>query len=187
MKLTLNSEKTKRILGLTLVLTVGFGGGMAAKDLVDHKNSAHASQETKVPVEKVKEPQLSNRLIAPALWDVYIDPFFVPLTVTEKALPLVPLVTFPDATPKIQTIDGDKSLRLVAQVPGMSDKDVKVEASEHTVTIKAHKKQEEKANGKFEEFDEAFEQSVHLPCKVNADRVQASVKDGVLTVTLPKA
>lgn len=51
-------------------------------------------------------------------------------------------------------------------VPGMNEKDVKVEASEHTVTIKAHKKQEEKDKGRFETFDESFEQSVHLPCKV---------------------
>jgi HSP20 family molecular chaperone IbpA len=48
----------------------------------------------------------------------------------------------------------------------MNEKDVKVEASEHTVTIKAHKKQEEKDKGRFETFDESFEQSVHLPCKV---------------------
>ncbi|MFX7785063.1 Hsp20/alpha crystallin family protein, partial [Acinetobacter baumannii] len=50
-----------------------------------------------------------------------------------------------------------------------------------------HKNQEEKNNGRFESFSESFEQSVHLPCKVNADKVQASVKDGILTVTLPKS
>jgi HSP20 family molecular chaperone IbpA len=183
MKFAINRDKTKRILALTLALTVGFVGGMATKDAVDHKNSAHA---VCVSVEKVKEPRLSNRLIAPALWDIYIDPLAVPVAWTERTLPLVPLVTFPDATPKIQTVDSDKSLRVIAQVPGMSDKDVKVEASDQSVVIKGHKKQEEKNNGHFQAFDEAFEQSVHLPCKVNADKVQASVKDGILTITLPK-
>jgi HSP20 family molecular chaperone IbpA len=35
--------------------------------------------------------------------------------------------------------------------------------------------------------DESFQQTVNLPCKVNADKVQATVKDGILTVSLPKA
>jgi HSP20 family molecular chaperone IbpA len=190
MKLVANltAEKTKRALALALSLVVGFAGGFASRDLFDGKNSAAASEAAAVPVEKVKEaPLKSNRLIGPHLWDVYIDPFFEPLPWAAKALPLVPLVPFPVETPKVQTIDGEKELRIVAQVPGMGDKDVKVEAGEHMITIKGHKKQEEKNNDKFASFDESFEQSVHLPCKVNADKVQATVKDGVLTVTLPKS
>ena len=91
-------------------------------------------------------------------------------------LPLTPLISFSTNTPKVQTVNGDKDLRVIAQVPGMSGKDVKVEAGEHMVTIKAHKKQEEKGGLGFQSFDEVFEQSVHLPCKVNADKVQASIK-----------
>ncbi|MBU6454697.1 MAG: Hsp20/alpha crystallin family protein [Cyanobacteria bacterium REEB67] len=187
----LTDEKNKRALALALALVVGFAGGFASRDLFDGKNSAAASEAATVPVEKVKDaPLKSNRLIGPHLWDVYIDPFFDPIPWSVKALPpvpLVPLVPFPAETPKVQTIDGEKELRIVAQVPGLGDKDVKVEAGEHTITIKGHKKQEEKNNDKFASFDESFEQSVHLPCKVNADKVQATVKDGILTVTLPKS
>jgi HSP20 family molecular chaperone IbpA len=190
MKFALNSDRSKKLLSMALALGVGFVGGAATRDLVDHKNSAHASQEVSVPVAKVKEPLMNNRLIGPNLWDIYIDPLLepiaMPITLMDKAAPLVPLLAFPDTAAKIQTVDGDRSLKVIAQVPGMSDKDVKVEASEHMLTIKAHKMQEEKDSGRFQSFDEIFEQSVHLPCKVNADRVQASVRDGILTVTLPK-
>jgi HSP20 family molecular chaperone IbpA len=181
-------ERMKRGLVLALTLAIGFGGGFLTKELSDEKNSAHASEAANVPVQKVQEAEDGkiNRLIAPHLWDVYVDPFLMPVQWLSKPLPLVPLMDFPSATPKLQTIDGDKELRVIAQVPGMNEKDVKVEASEHAVTIKAHKKEEEKNNGQFKSFDESFEQSVHLPCKVNADKVQASVKDGILTVTLPK-
>ena len=181
------SDKSKRILALALSLAIGFVGGIATKDMVDAKNSARASQGNAVPVEKVKDPALSNRLIRPDLWDIYVDPFVLPTAWRMAPLPLTPLISFAADTPKVQTVNGDKDLCVVAQVPGMSDKAVKVEAAEHMVTIKAHKKQENKGGLGFQSFDEVFEQSVHLPCKVNADKVQASVKDGVLTVTLPKA
>jgi len=184
----LSGENAKRALALALSMFIGFASGFASKDFFGGNNKAFASEGAPVPVEKVKEVQkTSNHLIGPSLWDVYIDPFFAPVPWAATALPLLPLVHFPAETPKVQTIDGDKELRVIAQVPGMGEKDVKVEAGEHTVTIKAHKKQEEKNNSKFESFDESFEQSVHLPCKVNADKVQATVKDGVLTVILPKA
>jgi HSP20 family molecular chaperone IbpA len=183
-------ERVKRVLAVALTLAVGFVSGFVTKDITDKQNSARASESASVPVQKVSDAEIgktTNHLIAPHLWDVYVDPFFLPIQWTMKPLPLLPLMTFPAETPKLQTIDGEKELRVIAQVPGMNEKDVKVEASEQAVTIKAHKKQEEKNNGRFETFDESFEQSVHLPCKVNADKVQASVKDGILTVTLPKS
>lgn len=182
-------ERAKKAAIVALSLAIGFAGGFGSKELWDKNNSAHASEAANVPVQKVQEPAPGkvNRLISPHLWDIYVDPLFIPVNWTLKPLPLLPLMDFPPATPKLQTIDGDKDLRVIAQVPGMNENDVKVEASEHAVTIKAHKKQEEKTNSQFQSFDESFEQSVHLPCKVNADKVQASVKDGVLTVTLPKS
>jgi HSP20 family molecular chaperone IbpA len=183
------SEKAKRNLAVAIALATSFAGGFISQDLFDRQNSANASEAASVPVEKVSDSELSkgNSMIAPHLWDIYVDPLFTPVQWAMKPLPLVPLMTFPSETPKVQTIDGDKELRVIAQVPGMNEKDVKVQASEQVVTIKAHKRQEEKNNGHFETFDESFEQSVHLPCKVNADKIQASVKDGILTVTLPKS
>ncbi|MBS1955218.1 MAG: Hsp20/alpha crystallin family protein [Cyanobacteria bacterium SZAS-4] len=187
MKVT--EEKFKKAAIVALSLAVGFISGFAIKDLCDKNNSAHASEAATVPVQKLHDPQLGkvNRLIAPHLWDVYVDPLFMPVNLTLRPLPLLPLMDFTSSVPKLQTIDGDNELRVIAQVPGMDEKDVKVEASEHAVIIKAHKNQEEKSNSRFETFSESFEQSVHLPCKVNADKVQASVKNGVLTVTLPKS
>ena len=182
------NEKTKKILTISLSVLLGFGSGFAARELFDHPNCAQASEAAPVPVQKVTEksvPRL-NRLISPSLWDIYLDPFYVPVQWSTHPLPLAPLMSFPLDTPKIQTIDGDKELRVIAQVPGMSQSDIKVEASEQAITIKAHKKTEEKDNEKFQSFDESFEQSVHLPAKVDADKVQATVKDGVLTVMLPK-
>jgi len=186
--MNVRSEKAKMALTVALVLAVGFACGIASKEIFDSSNSARASEAAAVPVEKVSDASVGklNRMIAPNLWDVYVDPFFMPVPWAMKPLPLLPLMSFPEQKAKVQTIDGDKELRVIAQVPGMNEKDVKVEASEHSLTIKAHRKEEEKNNGQFASFDESFEQSVHLPCKIDADKVKAAVKDGVLTVTLPK-
>jgi HSP20 family molecular chaperone IbpA len=169
-------------------LAIGFGGGFATKELFDKNNSARATEAASVPVQKVPDSEIGklNRLIAPNLWDIYVDPLLVPVEWSVKPLPLVPLMPNSIAVPKVKTVDSDKEFRVIAQVPGMDEKDVKVEASEHSVKIKAHKKLEEKNNGKFEAVEESFEQSVHLPADVDAGKVQASVKDGVLTVMLPK-
>lgn len=181
-------ERAKKNIIVSLSIAIGFAGGFATKELYDRHNSAHASETVSVPVTKVSEsePENFNRLIAPHLWDIFVDPFFMPAQWALKPLPLVPLVSFPTETPKVQTIDGDKELRVIAQVPGMSEKDVKVEASENSLTIKGQKKQEVKDNARFESVSELFAQAVHLPCSIDADKVQATVKDGVLTVTLPK-
>jgi HSP20 family molecular chaperone IbpA len=181
-------EKGRLVLAVALSIAVGFAAGFISKDALDAGGSARASEPAAVPVTKVTEAESGklNRLISPNLWDIYVDPFMVPVSWAMRPLPLVPLMSFPLETPKLQTIDGDKELRVIAQVPAMNEKDVKVEASERAVTIKAHKRREAKDSGKFETVDEVFEQSVNLPAKVNADKVLATVKDGVLTVTLPK-
>lgn len=181
-------ERAKKSLTVALSVALGFAGGFAAKELYEQNNSAKASEAASVSVTKVPDSKAEklNRLIAPHLWDIYVDPLFMPIQWTMKPLPVVPLVSFPTETPKVQTIDGDKELRVIAQVPGMNEKDVKVEASESSVTIKGEKKQEAKDKERFESVSESFQQSLHLPCKVDADKVQASVKDGVLTITLPK-
>lgn len=182
------SERARKILTVALSVTLGFAGGILTKELYDGKNSASASEPAIVKVEKIKDQDVAkfNRLIGKDLWDVYIDPFLLPVDLGVRANPLLPLMSFPLEAPKVQTIDKDNELRVIAQVPGMNENDVKVEAGAHSLTIKAHKKREEKKGGGFESLSESFEQSLHLPSEVNADKVQATVKDGVLTVTLPK-
>jgi hypothetical protein len=180
-------DKSKTIFVAVSTLIIGFGSGFVFSEL-SNKNAAQASPPAAVVVEKVKDPVLTdaNKLVAPNLWDIYVDPLWAPVVFTVKPLPLLPILAYPDDIAKVQTIDGDKELRVIAQVPGMTEKDVKVQASEDSVTIKGRKAQEQKDKGRFESVEESFQQTVHLPSKVNPDKVQATIKDGVLTVLLPK-
>jgi HSP20 family protein len=94
--------------------------------------------------------------------------------------------------PKVKTIDGDKEIQVVAEVPGMSEKDVDVQAGKNTVTISGHRKEttgDDARNSKksFSTLEQSFTRTVSLPVEVDGDKVKATIKDGVLTVSIPKA
>lgn len=183
-------DKLARVSALAMSILFAFEVGFLSKDAIDKANLALAGEPAKVTVEKVSEPTSSfksNRLLGPDLWDIYVDPFFVPVGIKAMPAPLVPLLNFSAQTPRVQTINEEKELRVVAQVPGMNENDVKVEASERSVTIKGHKQEKRGENDKFQSYEESFSQTVQLPCRVDADKVQATVKDGLLTVVLPKS
>lgn len=91
----------------------------------------------------------------------------------------------------------DKAFELVAEVPGFSKEDLKVHLEEDgTLVVDAQKKVEkEEAPQEGEEGSAArrlyasrsFYQRLRLPEGVSAEGIKATTKDGVLTVTLPKA
>lgn len=76
-------------------------------------------------------------------------------------------------------------------LPGVTKEDVEIEIDADTIRIKGGKKVEEKEDTKkkyyFRSLDTQFEQSFNLPTVVDADKAQATFKDGVLEVKLPKA
>ncbi len=184
MKLT--TEKTKLIVGISLSLLLGVGGGFVLKEFVDKANAAGASEPAIVQVQKVKDNEIAkfHRLISPpSLWDPFSDPLWMPVDFAVRPLPLS---HFPSAVQNMQTVEKANELNVIAQVPGLSEKDVNVQVSDNTITIKGHKVKEERDKANFQSIDESFQQTVNLPCKVDADKVKATVKDGILTVSLPK-
>jgi len=85
--------------------------------------------------------------------------------------------------------DGD-SLRAEAEIPGVSQNDIEVYAVGNELTIKGTRKPREGEDVTYHRRERGtgeFTRVVTLPVDVNAEKVQASLKDGVLTITLPKA
>ena len=77
------------------------------------------------------------------------------------------------------------------ELPGLEDKDVNVSLSRDGLTISGEKRQEkeEKRRNYYraERSYGSFKRSIPLPCEVDAGKVDAVFRKGVLTVTLPKA
>src|SRR4051812_40992821 len=91
--------------------------------------------------------------------------------------------------PSIEAIETDKDVRVSAELPGMDEKDVEVLVNEDVLTIRSEKKAE--TEDKERRFSERtygrFERVIPLPFAVEQDKIAASFRNGVLTVTLPKS
>jgi HSP20 family protein len=77
-----------------------------------------------------------------------------------------------------------------AEIPGIDpDKDVELQVSDHTLRIRAERKEETKTQEKGRYRSEfrygSFSRALALPSGASADDVKASYKDGVLEVRIP--
>ena len=96
-----------------------------------------------------------------------------------------------EVMPSIDVRETDKELIVEAELPGMDEKDVHVTLNEGILSIKGEKKaeREEKKQGFHlsERRFGSFQRSFNLPEDADPEAVEATFKDGVLTVTVPKA
>ena len=91
--------------------------------------------------------------------------------------------------PSLEVSETDKDVTVTAELPGLDEKDVEVLLAEGVLTIRGEKKSEteDKERRFSERYYGRFERRVALPAEVDEDKVQASFKNGVLTVTLSKS
>ncbi len=93
-------------------------------------------------------------------------------------------------SPSLDIYEDEKSIIIKVDVPGMSQKDVSVEIQDNILTIKGERKEEEEMKQKNAHIIERrygkFIRRVSLPENVEADKTKAKIKDGVLTITIPK-
>jgi HSP20 family protein len=92
--------------------------------------------------------------------------------------------------PPMDLVENEQSLVLRADLPGMNEDDVNLEIKDGVLTISGERRSEseEKSEG-FHRVERAFgrfSRALSLPEGVDADKVSAHFKDGVLEVTIPK-
>jgi HSP20 family protein len=95
-----------------------------------------------------------------------------------------------EGRPRANLVDDGNQLVLTAEVPGLSERDVKLTLNQEVVTISGERTVEVPEGYSVHRRERAnvnFTRSFALPCRVNADRASATVKDGILTVTLEKS
>ena len=101
--------------------------------------------------------------------------------------------TFADAvwSPRVNISETNDHYVITADLPGMRKEDIKVTYDNGVLTIQGERKQEvEEKDEKLHRVERLygmFERSFRLPMSVQADKIQAEFKDGVLRLTLPKA
>lgn len=94
-------------------------------------------------------------------------------------------------SPALDVWDDKESFFVTAELPGMKKENIDISMHNGTLTISGERKHErEQKEGetfRSERYFGKFQRSVTLPAAVDAGKVKASYKDGVLTVELPKA
>ncbi|MHA1727895.1 MAG: archaeal heat shock protein Hsp20 [Promethearchaeota archaeon] len=79
--------------------------------------------------------------------------------------------------PLIDVIDDDEDeLIVVAEIPGVLKENIEIKANERSITI----------IGYNEEKEPKYDTTIDLPCRINPDHAQASLKNGILEVKLQK-
>ena len=95
-------------------------------------------------------------------------------------------------TPRIDVniTESDKGVKVIADVPGMDEKNIHISLHENMLTIEGEKsvEKEEKDAGytHYERSYGRFCRQLMLPAEVDQDDVDATYKDGVLTINLKK-
>ncbi|MBR2120494.1 MAG: Hsp20/alpha crystallin family protein [Afipia sp.] len=141
-------------------------------------------------------PWTKNQELAPARDN--LDPFFTLHREMNRlfddvfrgfgSTSLSPLMEGRLSWPKVELSDDEKTLTISAELPGMTEKDVQIEIANGVLTIRGEKKAERNGEGKYftERYYGAFERQISLD-NVQEDKAEASFKNGVLTVSLPKS
>ncbi len=93
-------------------------------------------------------------------------------------------------TPEIDIYENDNNFVIESDIPGLNIDDIKIDVQDRTLTIKGEKKFEEKTEKdkyiRVERSYGSFFRSLSLPMNVDSDKIEASYKDGTLTLNLPK-
>ena len=94
-------------------------------------------------------------------------------------------------TPAVDITEHDDEYSVKVELPGVNKDDVKLTLENNILTIRGEKKQEKETKKenyhRIERCYGSFQRSFTLPNAIKSERIDASFKDGILTVILPKA
>ncbi len=92
--------------------------------------------------------------------------------------------------PALDISSTDKAYTVTAEVPGMDSKDIQLSAADGYITLKGEKSQETKTEDKGyvrrERSYGSFQRIIELPKDAEIDAVKAEMRNGILTLTVPR-
>ena len=93
--------------------------------------------------------------------------------------------------PPVDVVEEPERLVFRAEIPGVSKDDIDIKVENGTLVLRGEKKLEREVEGetahRVERFYGTFARSFTLPTTIDAGKIQARYKDGVLELVLPKA
>src|SRR5215208_1253670 len=94
-------------------------------------------------------------------------------------------------SPALDLYEGSDNVTAIVELPGMRKEEIEISLHDGTLTVSGERKRESSSNGdkaeRTERYVGTFRRSIALPTRVDANKVSATYRDGILKVTLPKA
>lgn len=94
------------------------------------------------------------------------------------------------AMPAVDVVETEKAFEVTAEAPGMTEKDITVELVNGDLRIRGEHKEEKEEKHKDYYLSErrhgSFERRFRVPEGVDAEKIEAEFKNGLLSITLPK-
>lgn len=113
----------------------------------------------------------------PRSLDNFFEEFWKPSLLSQRRV----------SYPPVNISEDDDNLIVMSEIPGMDSGDIELTLNEKSLIIKGTKKSEVGNYYRQERPTGNFQRIVNLNIPVRSEAVQASMKDGVLTVVLPKS
>ena len=136
----------------------------------------------------VKLKIMEDKAMLPSILRRSYRPFYMPGFFDDDFLPV--LNNRSNSMPAVNIREDEKKFNLELAVPGIDKKDLKIDIDEDLLTISSECKNETEENTdgyKRKEFSyTSFCRSFQIPENVNREKIEASYKDGILSVSLPK-
>jgi HSP20 family protein len=93
-------------------------------------------------------------------------------------------------TPPVDVLETDDHLVVMVELPGLTQDDVQLQHHEGRLTISGVRRERESHCEQFHRIERShgsFSRTFQLPQPIDAERITADLRDGVLTITCPKA
>ncbi len=92
--------------------------------------------------------------------------------------------------PTVDIVENNGNIEVKVELPGMNKDDIKITIKNNMLRLSGERKQEEETKEKtfhrIERYFGKFCRTIQLPADIDADKIKAQYKDGVLNITLPK-
>ncbi len=165
------------------------------------KHEENDRQESQIPVTKKEANNLSVNTGVSPLMQLHreIDQLFndtfnaFGMLPTSTTLPLSNALTDNFAKlyrPQLDISGDDKEYKVELDVPGLSEADLSIEIKGDMLIIKGQKEEEHESKDKqfyrIERSFGSFQRTLSLPDDANSDAIKASLKEGVLTLSIPR-
>jgi HSP20 family protein len=113
----------------------------------------------------------------------FTDPFSI--------LPIATGKLTSEFIPRVDLSETDTEVKVVAELPGMEEKDISLSIEDNSIILSGEKKSDIEEKGKtfhrIERTYGSFQRVIPIGIEVDENKASASFKNGVLIITLPKA